>query len=407
MGVRDSLGSEPQRPTPEVHEMTNADQNTRWVFRAPPGWPPVPPGWIPPAGWIPDPTWPPAPPDWRFWEPEDVRLTQPPRARERSATIWTAQVPAPIQPPAAPLSGTKRRLKKRFDDRVAPLLEPGEQRIAGVWAKSGPSPWLIVGLFGFLAGQHWYFVQVTDRRVLFVRDVRNPAKRLAWADPRESAQVHGAQWNRLWSEFHYRRPTGKDIRLNMQTIWRDDAKAVVGAIPAEPADVKPTEPPSARERSATMRKKILLGGLILLTLLAVLGAIGMVGVRSDTINPKDAAIATAQHEQAVANDRLAVANDRLTTAQQTAARAKADEAAAAAGQTTTADMNPMVKPGLAAAWNNTTTENQSSVCAALKTNPDDVAQAAANGVPAQDKGIVTVKQVLEFYQNACLNITTP
>jgi len=144
-----------------------------------------------------------------------------------------------------------------------------------------------------------------------------------------------------------------------------------------------------------MRKKILLGGLILVTVLMVLGAIKMVGVRSDTINAKNAAVATAQHEQAVANGRLA-------TAQQAADRAQADEAAAAVGQTTTADMNPMVKSGLEDVWNNkTTTENQSSVCAALKTNPNDVAKAAANGVPAQDKGIVTVKQVLEFYQNAC------
>ena len=142
-------------------------------------------------------------------------------------------------------------------------------------------------------------------------------------------------------------------------------------------------------------RKILLGGLILVTVLMVLGAIGTVGVRSDTINAKNAAVATAQHEQAVANGRLA-------TAQQAADRAQADEAAAAVGQTTTADMNPMVKSGLEDVWNNkTTTENQSSVCAALKTNPNDVAKAAANGVPAQDKGIVTVKQVLEFYQNAC------
>ena len=148
-------------------------------------------------------------------------------------------------------------------------------------------------------------------------------------------------------------------------------------------------------------RKILLGGLILLTVLMVLGAIGIVGVRSDTINQKNAAIATAQHEQAVANGRLA-------TAQQAADRAQADEAAAAVGQTTTADMNPMVKSGLEDVWNNkTTTENQSSVCAALKTNPNDVAQAAANGVPAQDKGIVTVTQFLEFYQNACSGIDTP
>lgn len=148
-------------------------------------------------------------------------------------------------------------------------------------------------------------------------------------------------------------------------------------------------------------RKIFVGGLILVTVLVVLGAIGMVVVRSNTINQNNVAIAAAQHEQAVANDRLA-------TAQQAAARAKADEAGAAVGQTTTADMNPMVWAGLRDMWmSKTTTENQSSVCAALKTNPDDVAQAAANGVPAQDKGIVTVKQVLEFYQIECLAITTP
>jgi hypothetical protein len=147
-------------------------------------------------------------------------------------------------------------------------------------------------------------------------------------------------------------------------------------------------------------RKILLGGLILVTVLVVLGAIGTVSVRSDTINAKNEAIATAQHEQAVANDRL-------TTAQQAAIRAQTDEAAAAAGQTTTAAMNPMVKVGLEDAWNNATTENQSSVCAALKTNPNDVARAAANGAPAQDQGIVTAKQVLEFYQDACLTVTTP
>lgn len=250
MGVQDSLGSEPQRPTPELHEMTNTSQNSRWVFRAPPGWPPVPPEWVSPAGWTPDPTLPPAPRNWKFWAP---------------------------------------------------------------------------------------------------------------------------------------------------------------------ADVKPTWPLSAQERSATRRKKILLGGLMLVTVLAVFGAIGMVGVRSDAINPKNAAIVTAQQEQAVANDRLAAASDRLTTAQQTAARAKTDEAAAALGQTTTADMNPMVKAGLLDMWMKRTTtenqvsastENQRSVCAALKTNPDDVAQAAANGVPAQDKGIVTVKQVLEFYQEQCLTVPT-
>lgn len=36
-------------------------------FNPPPGWPQVPPGWIPPQGWQPDPAWPPAPLGWQFW----------------------------------------------------------------------------------------------------------------------------------------------------------------------------------------------------------------------------------------------------------------------------------------------------------------------------------------------------
>jgi hypothetical protein len=39
-------------------------------FNPPPNWPPVPPGWTPPAGWQPDPSWPPPPPGWQLWVPE-------------------------------------------------------------------------------------------------------------------------------------------------------------------------------------------------------------------------------------------------------------------------------------------------------------------------------------------------
>jgi RDD family len=38
-----------------------------WRFNPAPGWPPAPPGFVPPPGWRPDPSWPPAPPGWRFW----------------------------------------------------------------------------------------------------------------------------------------------------------------------------------------------------------------------------------------------------------------------------------------------------------------------------------------------------
>lgn len=38
----------------------------------PPGWPPLPDGFVPPPGWQPDPAWPPAPPGWQLWVQDDT-----------------------------------------------------------------------------------------------------------------------------------------------------------------------------------------------------------------------------------------------------------------------------------------------------------------------------------------------
>ena len=39
-------------------------------FNPPPGWPPIPDGWMPPDGWQPDPSWPAAPEGWSYWVPD-------------------------------------------------------------------------------------------------------------------------------------------------------------------------------------------------------------------------------------------------------------------------------------------------------------------------------------------------
>lgn len=52
----------------------------------PPGWPPVPDGFVPPPGWQPDPAWPPAPPGWQLWVRDDT---------EASGTL-------PVAPPLTP-----------------------------------------------------------------------------------------------------------------------------------------------------------------------------------------------------------------------------------------------------------------------------------------------------------------
>jgi hypothetical protein len=41
----------------------------------PPGWPPVPDGFVPPPGWQPDSSWPPAPPGWQLWVQDDTQAS--------------------------------------------------------------------------------------------------------------------------------------------------------------------------------------------------------------------------------------------------------------------------------------------------------------------------------------------
>jgi Domain of unknown function (DUF4190)/Septum formation len=41
-------------------------------FNPAPGWPPPPPGFVPPPHWQPDPSWPPAPPGWQLWVDDGV-----------------------------------------------------------------------------------------------------------------------------------------------------------------------------------------------------------------------------------------------------------------------------------------------------------------------------------------------
>jgi len=46
-------------------------------FNPAPGWPPPPPGFVPPPHWQPDPSWPPAPPGWQLWVDDGVPDQQP------------------------------------------------------------------------------------------------------------------------------------------------------------------------------------------------------------------------------------------------------------------------------------------------------------------------------------------
>ncbi|SCF13240.1 PH domain-containing protein [Micromonospora purpureochromogenes] len=69
-------------------------------FNTPPGWPPAPQGWLPPAGWQPDPTWPPPPVGWQLYV--DDAVAQGPAnlpAMRAPAGAVVAQSPAELLEP--------------------------------------------------------------------------------------------------------------------------------------------------------------------------------------------------------------------------------------------------------------------------------------------------------------------
>ena len=82
-------------------------------FNPAPGWPPPPPGFVPPPHWQPDPSWPPAPPGWQIWV-DDGAPDQggiPARPGEFGtgaghAPPWADDFGADLsEPPSGPLTG--------------------------------------------------------------------------------------------------------------------------------------------------------------------------------------------------------------------------------------------------------------------------------------------------------------
>jgi hypothetical protein len=82
----------------------------------------------------------------------------------------------------------KATIVEQFDAAIAGTLEPGEQVRAGTLTQAGPTPWLTgaIGIVLMLVlGMRYYFVAVTDRRVIFFGASLMTVKptKLGWADP--------------------------------------------------------------------------------------------------------------------------------------------------------------------------------------------------------------------------------
>lgn len=126
----------------------------------------------------------------------------------------------------------KETIKKQANEVVAQALQPGEQIISGVYAITGPSPWLMnqLGLLGqfFI---DYYYIAVTQQQVIFVKVNRlsNRPKEISFTAPIQSVRISDYNRSSLWSSFRYSVPTAaKPLRLNVHRIWRQELDALVG-----------------------------------------------------------------------------------------------------------------------------------------------------------------------------------
>jgi len=160
------------------------------------------------------------------------------RARRFAATLAPGR---PYEKKEGDMAFRKEKIKEQFNAVIPPALEPGEQVLGGVYCQTGPSPWLQGGvglLIMLLMGAKWYYLVVTDRRLLWFRGsmwTQRPKGQVE-ADPRRQVQIHDVDVdNVIWSKFRVQRPTGKDVRVNIHRIWRDEVQALMPLLTAQPA----------------------------------------------------------------------------------------------------------------------------------------------------------------------------
>ena len=128
----------------------------------------------------------------------------------------------------------KATVKQQVQGVLGPMLEPGERELASVNTIAGASPWIAQGLLG-LIGQFlvkYYYLVVTDRRILFIQMSRLSARPmgLAMADPRSGFEVESYKPSAVWSVLKVKRPDGSTLRLNVHRFWRDELDEVASAL---------------------------------------------------------------------------------------------------------------------------------------------------------------------------------
>jgi hypothetical protein len=147
----------------------------------------------------------------------------------------------------------KETITKQYNEVMqAGILEPGEQVVTGMTTQTGASPWF-AGLIGvlmmLLTGTRWYYLALTDRRVLFLKAsmwTARPKGGVAWADPRNAISISEVTADaKVWNWLRYQRPGGvKPIRVNVSAVqWKPEFQTLVAQLQAGAAPAVPPPPP--------------------------------------------------------------------------------------------------------------------------------------------------------------------
>lgn len=127
----------------------------------------------------------------------------------------------------------KETIKQQANEMIAAALQPGDQIVSGVYAITGPSPWLMneLGLIGQFFVDY-YYVAATQQQVIFVKMNRlsNRPQQIAFAVPAQAFGVSDFKRKALWSSFRWQTPdSAKPQRLNVHRVWRDELDALARA----------------------------------------------------------------------------------------------------------------------------------------------------------------------------------
>ena len=119
-----------------------------------------------------------------------------------------------------------------MDQALNPVLEPDEKVEASAYALTMPSAWwYLLTYFVMLMAKYW-FVAVTDRRVIFMKVSKTGTSRseFAWDDPRPGMRAGELKRSLGWTKLDLYKPDGGKMTLSFDRNWREEAAAIRDAL---------------------------------------------------------------------------------------------------------------------------------------------------------------------------------